>query len=36
MKELEKKWKNNKSAYETMIAVKNLGKKELIKQMLID
>lgn len=33
---LENKWKNNKPAYETMISVKKMGKKELIKQMLID
>ncbi|MGX9987560.1 tetratricopeptide repeat protein [Soonwooa purpurea] len=36
MVELEKKWKNNKPVYEIMISVKNLGKKELIKQMLIE
>jgi len=36
MTELEKKWKNNKSAYETMIAVKKMGKRELINQMLIE
>jgi|GEM_PF-3200416 len=36
MVELEKKWKNNKPVYEIMLSVKNLGKKELIKQMLIE
>ncbi len=36
MKKLEDKWKNNKPAYETMISVKKMGKKELISQMLID
>ncbi|MEC5157241.1 tetratricopeptide repeat protein [Chryseobacterium sp. MP_3.2] len=36
MKKLESKWKINKSAYETMISVKKMGKKELISQMLID
>ena len=36
MKKLQNKWKNNKPAYETMISVKKIGKKELISQMLID
>ena len=36
MTEIENKWKDNKSAYETLIAMKKMGKKELINQMLIE
>ena len=34
MAELENKWRSNKSTYETMIAIKNMDKDEMIKQLL--
>lgn len=36
MKKLESKWENNKSAFEIMISVKKMGKKELISQIFIE